>query len=150
MHRDCLNNFHVCLHGQLQSLTGTPIRYKPYVQACNGKASQRSLHNAPIFRLLLKVAVNGTHQCDFLNFCGAFGSQPRPRCRPASCSCLAPRVCRPPSWAPPRSGSALLFSGLRSVLVADRGASRPRTLVEHLRALHSVLGCSRWARSSLA
>ena len=31
-------------------------------------ASQRSLHNAPIFRLLLKVAVNGTHQCDFQNF----------------------------------------------------------------------------------
>ena len=38
-------------------------------------ASQRSLHNAPIFRLLLKVAVNGTHQCDFLNFCGALGLQ---------------------------------------------------------------------------
>ena len=37
--------------------------------------SQRSLHNAPIFRLLLKVAVNGTHQCDFLNFCGNPGSQ---------------------------------------------------------------------------
>ena len=34
-------------------------------------ASQRSLHNAPVFRLLRKVAVNGTHQCDFLNFCGA-------------------------------------------------------------------------------
>ena len=33
--------------------------------------SQRSLHNAPIFRLLLKVAVNGTHQCGFFNFCGA-------------------------------------------------------------------------------
>ena len=33
--------------------------------------SQRSLHNAPIFRLLLKVAVKGTHQCDFANFCGA-------------------------------------------------------------------------------
>ena len=32
-------------------------------------ASQRSLHNAPIFRLLLKVAVKGTHQCDFTNFC---------------------------------------------------------------------------------
>ena len=32
--------------------------------------SQRSLHNAPIFRLLLKVAVNGTHQCDFFNFWG--------------------------------------------------------------------------------
>ena len=37
--------------------------------------SQRSLHNAPIFRLLLKVAVNGTHQCDFLNFCGGLGPQ---------------------------------------------------------------------------
>ena len=33
-------------------------------------SSQRSLHNAPIFRLLLKVAVNGTHQCDLHNFCG--------------------------------------------------------------------------------
>ena len=33
--------------------------------------SQRSLHSAPIFRLLLKVAVNGTHQCDFHNFWGA-------------------------------------------------------------------------------
>jgi hypothetical protein len=31
-------------------------------------ASQRSLQDAPIFRLLLKVAVKGTHQCDFLNF----------------------------------------------------------------------------------
>ena len=40
-----------------------------------GFSSQRSLHNAPIFRLLLKVAVNGTHQCDFLNFCGAFEPQ---------------------------------------------------------------------------
>ena len=39
------------------------------------RPSQRSLHNAPIFRLLLKVAVNGTHQCDFLNFCGALGLQ---------------------------------------------------------------------------
>ena len=34
------------------------------------ETSQRSLHNAPIFRLLLKVAVKGTHQCDFTNFCG--------------------------------------------------------------------------------
>ena len=39
------------------------------------RTSQRSLHNAPIFRLLLKVAVNGTHQCDFHNFCGTFGPQ---------------------------------------------------------------------------
>ena len=36
-----------------------------------GVASQCSLHNAPIFRLLLKVAVNGTHQCESQNFCGA-------------------------------------------------------------------------------
>ena len=41
----------------------------------HGWSSQRSLHDAPIFRLLLKVAVNGTHQCDFLNFCGPFGVQ---------------------------------------------------------------------------
>jgi len=41
----------------------------------HSRASQRSLHNAPIFRLLLKVAVNGTHQCDFLNFCGGLGRQ---------------------------------------------------------------------------
>ena len=27
------------------------------------------------FRLLLKVAVKGTHQCDFLNFCWALGPQ---------------------------------------------------------------------------
>ena len=40
---------------------------------CDSEASQRSLHIAPIFRLLLKVAVNGTQQCDFLNFCGSFG-----------------------------------------------------------------------------
>ena len=40
-----------------------------------------SVHNAPIFRLLLKVAVNGTHQCDFLNFCGGFGSQQTVRLR---------------------------------------------------------------------
>ena len=32
--------------------------------------SQFSLHNAPIFRLLLKVAAKGTHQCESFNFCG--------------------------------------------------------------------------------
>ena len=31
-------------------------------------ASQRSLHNEPIFRLLLKVAVNGVSQCEFRIF----------------------------------------------------------------------------------
>ena len=46
-----------------------------HLLSCQGVSSQRSLHNAPIFRLLLKVAVNGTHQCDFQNFCGAFEPQ---------------------------------------------------------------------------
>ena len=36
--------------------------------------SQRSLHSAPIFRLLLKVALDWTHQCDFHNFWGALSS----------------------------------------------------------------------------
>ena len=40
-----------------------------YVYTC---LSQRSLRDAPIFRHFSKVAVNGTHQCDFPNFCGAF------------------------------------------------------------------------------
>ena len=31
--------------------------------------SQRSFQDAPTFRLSLKVAVRGTHQCDFLNVC---------------------------------------------------------------------------------
>ena len=44
-----------------------PLRLE---SAEHAEASQRSLHNAPIFRLLLKVAVKGTHQCDFTNFCG--------------------------------------------------------------------------------
>ena len=43
----------------------------------HGSPSQRSLHNAPIFRRLLKVAVNGAHQCDFSNFAGPNG----PNCR---------------------------------------------------------------------
>ena len=38
-------------------------------------SSQRSLHNAAIFRLLLKVGVNGTHQCDYSNLRGNLGSR---------------------------------------------------------------------------
>jgi hypothetical protein len=41
----------------------------------HGSISQRSLQDAPIFRLLLKVAVKGTHQCDFINFCGGVTPQ---------------------------------------------------------------------------
>ena len=54
--------------------------------------SQRSLHNTPIFRLLLKVAVNGTHQCDSFNFCGSFGPQLRTTAR-AICSLHQTQSC---------------------------------------------------------
>ena len=71
------------------------------------RLSQRSLHNASIFRLLLKVAVNGTHQCDFLIFCGA--SRPNIASDAASVvtvalCCLSPP---PPRSARPRGPDAL-------------------------------------------
>ena len=53
-------------------------------------ASQRSLHNEPIFRLLLKVAVKGTQQCEFLNFCGALAPT---HCRQVSFRCLVWPFC---------------------------------------------------------
>ena len=70
--------------------------------ACSQRpASQRSLHNAPIFRLLLKVAVNGTHQCGFFNFCGALWAPTvllagaRVRRWRRACACVpAGAVCR--------------------------------------------------------
>ena len=65
----------------------TPHHGNPKRQATNDtkqllvhgamRTSQRSLHNAPIFRLLLKVAVNGTHQCDFHIFEGRKPKQDR-------------------------------------------------------------------------
>ena len=57
---------HVCPHVFLFLRLVVPV-------APGHKPSQRSLHYAPIFRLLLKVAVKGTHQCDFTNFWGSFG-----------------------------------------------------------------------------
>ena len=60
--------------GRLRQFLHAVPRLEDVVRSANPalkEASQRSLHNAPIFRLLLKVAVKGTHQCDFLNFCGA-------------------------------------------------------------------------------
>ena len=57
------------------SLTHVSVTCNAILVALHQSVSQRSLHNAPIFRLLLKVAVNGTHQCDFLNFCGGLGPQ---------------------------------------------------------------------------
>ena len=51
------------------STLGYPFPLSPIPQF-HPSVSQRSLHNEPIFRLLLKVAVKGTQQCEFLNFCG--------------------------------------------------------------------------------
>ena len=53
------------------------------------------------FAFLLKVAVNGTHQCDFLNFCGALA--PTEAWRPEQASTFRPRGChlRPRGWLPP-------------------------------------------------
>ena len=69
VHIECLQNL-----PELQSLDRkTQLEHAPAINTWVHTAksiwsSQRSLHNTPIFRLLLKVAVNGTHQCDFLNF----------------------------------------------------------------------------------
>ena len=62
-------------HAQVPQLTKEHNSNKDTYLRLLKSLSQRSLHNAPIFRLLLKVAVNGTHQCDFQNFCGGLGSQ---------------------------------------------------------------------------
>ena len=50
-------------------------------------ASQRPLRNAPIFRLLSEVAVNGAHQCDFSNFCGTARFQQPHSCYFNLCVC---------------------------------------------------------------
>jgi len=86
-------------------------------------ASQRSLHNAPIFRLLLKVAVKGTHQCDCINFWGA--SAPTP--------CKQPRVCQ--------AGNTCLVGGLSSMfgLIWKRQAHSALILAEGARALSVTL-----------
>ena len=72
-------------HAQVLQLTKEHNSNKDTYLRLLKSLSQRSLHNAPIFRLLLKVAVNGTHQCDFQNFCGGLGSQ---RC----CECAHPNL----------------------------------------------------------
>ena len=74
----CMPTSQCLLHGKTTCcIFNSPSRPTWLIYA----PSQRSLHNAPIFRLLLKVAVNGTHQCDFQNFWGPFGAQPMLRRR---------------------------------------------------------------------
>ena len=62
----------VVLRGPSSETVGAQTSWLPNSKGLGNRPSQRSLHNAPIFRLLLKVAVKGTHQCDLSNFCGGF------------------------------------------------------------------------------
>ena len=57
----------------------------------HGWSSQRSLHSAPIFRLVLKVAGNGTHQRDSHNFWGALSSNKQTHKQRTNC-CRRNRV----------------------------------------------------------
>ena len=63
--------------------------------------------HAPIFRLLLKVAVNGSHQCDFLNCCGYANTQQNHRSlsSPLGIPCC-PMSKNRPRTHPPTSRSA--------------------------------------------
>ena len=45
-----------------------------YIYSNDDECCRSPLHDAPIFCLLLKVAVNGMHQCDCLKFLGSFDS----------------------------------------------------------------------------
>jgi hypothetical protein len=61
-----------------------------------GLISQCSVHNAPIFRLLLQVAVNGTHQCESLMFLRNILSQSPSSHRLHSCRCASQAKCKGP------------------------------------------------------
>jgi hypothetical protein len=39
---------------------------------------QKMCNNVQALAFLQKVGVNGTHQCDFLSFCGGLGLEQRP------------------------------------------------------------------------
>ena len=95
----------------LNKESGTHVPRSPFV------SSQRSVHDASIFRLLLKVAVNGTHQCDFLNFCGGLGSQ---QCKAArnACGKLLAQV---------------LLPRLTTMVIRDMSLCRARVLIPSLR-----------------
>ena len=106
-----------------------------------GEPSQRSLHNAPIFRLLLKVAVKGTHQCDLSNFCGGFWPptlEPKKRCGLQ----LLPRCLRSLSVCWGRV-VPMLFASVRALAASVRPQMLPRRVccawqsarpVQHARA----------------
>ena len=94
------------------------------------RASQRSLHNAPIFRLLLKVAVNGMHQCDFLNFCGALGLQPNKPYPARSAGSAAARLKRLASQQRAWRWSPFCSAALPRRLRSSRNHSGPNKLGE--------------------
>ena len=92
---------------------------------------------APIFRLLLKVAVNGTHQCDFLNFCGGLGSQHAIRATRAldRIPCVIPQNCKPRArsvtlqshWLQPTDADLVRFS-LWAIILAEGAIALSVTL----------------------
>jgi hypothetical protein len=84
-------------HTHPQGIPGVERR-SAHALSARSLPSQRSLHNAPIFRLLLKVAVNGTHQCDCRNFCGGLGSQQE---HPSNDPLESLSPSAEPSWPPP-------------------------------------------------
>ena len=105
---------------------GAQTPWLPNGKGLGNRPSQRSLHNAPIFRLLLKVAVKGTHQCDLSNFCGGFWS-PTFKQRIAN----FPRVGVEAADALPWMGAA------RSVHKCDAGEVPPGRYVARLWLPHS-------------
>jgi hypothetical protein len=102
-----------------------------------GHASQRSLHNAPIFRLLLKVAVKGTHQCDFLNFCRD----------------LCPNKCLVTTACELQATSAAAFSWVFAAMTSSHSRMPGRTLLQRqhaIRASHAVIRRRRRLKSAAA
>ena len=56
-HRSVLSSYATRVESSCDDARAVSVAFRAAV----GRASQRSLHNEPIFRLLLKVAVKGTH-----------------------------------------------------------------------------------------
>ena len=101
--------------------------------------SQRSLHNAPIFRLLLKVAVNGTHQCGFINFCGALWAPTVLLLRARTCRKRCARACVPRALSPHLGGVHCRVHPARVAQRSTRNGSAPGILAEGAIALSVTL-----------
>jgi hypothetical protein len=111
--------FRVILRGARVQAVIVPATGRSCWVSVPSGTSQRSLHNEPIFRLLLKVAVKGTHECDFANFLREFCSQHHPfRLRPGG------NVCAQRSRIS-RARSVARMWRVQAVVVPDVAAPRP-------------------------